>query len=377
MFDEYRSMIDEIDDSISALYLKRMAIVKDIAAAKKEAGAPVGDPARERALLTRIAKKADDETRPYLYQVYDGILETSRAYQRRILAADSPLARELRSAVSKAERFPIGGTVACQGVEGAYSGVAAEKIFRLPEVTYFKTFEGVFQAVESGLCEFGVLPIENSAVGSVNAVYDLMKSHRFFIVRSARIRVDHCLLAKKGTKIEDLTEVFSHEQALSQCSKLLSSLGKDVRITVTSNTAVAAKTVAERDGHVACLSSRKCAELYGLDVLKSSVQDSDNNFTRFICITKSLRVYRGANKISITMPLPHEPGSLNRTLNKFSTLGLNLTKLESRPILNRPFEFLFYFDFEGDPDDDNVTALLTEFSSTAEGFAFLGNYEEI
>ena len=377
MLEDYRKKIDGIDDQIAALYLERMAVVKEIAEAKKTGGAAVADPNRERAILTRLTNAAPAEQKLYLKLVYDEVLETSRAYQRRLIGSDSPLGRALADAMTDRESFPAFGTVACQGVEGAYSGVAANKLFKLPDVTYFKSFEGVFQAVETGLCEFGVLPIENSAVGSVNAVYDLMKKHRFYIVRSLRLRVSHCLLAKKGTTLDNVTEVFSHEQALNQCSKLIASLNKSVKVTVTSNTAVAAKTVAESDGHVACISSRECADLYGLSVLGSNVQDADGNFTRFICISKTLKIYNGANKISIMMTLPHESGSLNRALNKFTTLGLNLTKLESRPIPNTTFEFMFYFDFEGQPEDADVKGLLTEFDLGSEQFAFLGSYTEV
>ncbi|MBR1747390.1 MAG: bifunctional chorismate mutase/prephenate dehydratase [Clostridia bacterium] len=376
--EEYRAKIDAIDDEIAALYAQRMAVVKEIAEAKRAGGTAVADPGRERALLTRLTKAAPAELKLYLKQVYDEILETSRAYQRRLVSHGSPVSDALKKALEEDRAtFPAFATVACQGVMGAYSGVAADKLFTLPDVTYCKTFEGVFQAVEKGLCEFGVLPIENSAVGSVNAVYDLMKKHRFYIVRSIKLRVNHCLLAKKGTTKENLTEVFSHEQALNQCSKLLSTLSKSVKVTVTSNTAVAAKTVAESDGHVACISSKECADLYGLTVLDKNVQDADTNFTRFICICKDLRVYAGANKISIMMTLPHEAGSLNRTLNKFSTLGLNLTKLESRPIPNSTFEFMFYFDFEGQPEDADVLGLLSEFDLGSEQFAFLGSFTEI
>lgn len=378
MLEKYRSQIDKIDDQIAALYLERMAVVHDIAEEKKTSGTALVDPGRERAVLTRLIKTAPAELKLYLKQVYDEIMETSRAYQRRILGADSPLSASLRRALSENRgAFPSFGTVACQGVEGAYSGVAANKLFVLPDVTYFKNFDGVFQAVEKGFCEFGVLPIENSAVGSVNAVYDLMRQHNFYIVRSIKLRVNHCLLVKKGTKFDEITEIFSHEQAFGQCSKLIGSLKKGVKVTVTTNTAVAAKRVAESDGKVACLSSIECAELYGLDVLQRNVQDNDNNFTRFICITKDLRVYSGADKISIMMSLPHEPGSLNRTLNKFTTLGLNLTKLESRPIANSTFEFLFYFDFVGQPADEDVLGLLTEFDRGNERFAFLGSYTEV
>lgn len=377
MIEEYRNKIDVIDDEIARLYLERMSVVKRIGEEKKNNNSPVLVPGREKAILNRVTRNAPDELKLYLKQVFDEIMETSRAYQRRLFTPETELSASLKSAMGDKTNFPAFGTVACQGVEGAYSGVAAEKLFKLPDVTYFKTFEGVFNAVEKGFCDFGVLPIENSSVGSVNAVYDLMKQHRFYIVRSLRLKIHHYLLVKPGTKFEEITEIFSHEQALNQCSAFLNSLDKSVKINVCSNTAVAAKTVAENPGKVACISGKACAELYGLTVLNSNIQNADNNFTRFICISKDLKIYNGADRISIMMSLPHEAGSLNKTLNKFSTLGLNLTKIESRPIPNSTFEFLFYFDFEGQIDDNDVLGLLTELNSGSEQFAFLGSYAEL
>lgn len=191
------------------------------------------------------------------------------------------------------------------------------------------------------------------------------------------MKISHHLLAKTGTSKDNITEIFSHEQALNQCSALINSLPKSVKITVCSNTAVAAQMVASSDGHAACISSRDCADLYGLSIVEANVQNADNNFTRFICISKDLKVFNGANRISIMMSLPHEAGSLNKTLNKFTTLGLNLTKLESRPIANTSFEFMFYFDFEGQLEDKDVLGLISELDLGSEQFAFLGSYAEI
>lgn len=369
-----RTQIDLLDDEIAKLYVQRMGLEKDALAAD---GGLI-DPADEGATLSRVTADVPDDMVLYVKQVFDSILQTSRAYQRRLSAPSSPLSAKVSEALARPDRtFPSRAVVACQGVAGAYSGVAAGKVFAIPDTVFFKEFDGVFTAVEKGFCRFGVLPIENSAVGSVNAVYDLMKKHRFYIVRSVKLQVSHHLLAKPGTRLEDITEILSHEQALNQCSQLLASLPKSVKITVATNTAVAAKTVAEREGNIACISSRDCAGLYGLSILKSNVQDRDNNFTRFIVISKDLEIYRGANRISIMMTLPHEAGSLNKTLNKFSTLGLNLTKLESRPLPNTNFEFMFYFDFEGQPEDKDVLSLLGDLDLGSDEFAFLGAYSEI
>ncbi len=379
MLEELRKKIDTLDDEIAKLYLERQSVVKKIGEEKARNRTAVADPSREKQIIARVTKSADDEQKIYLKRVFETIMETSRAYQRRLVAPVSPLADELRRVLMEGKKyFPVSSTVACQGVEGSYSSIAADKLFEIADITYFRNFEGVFQAVEKGLCDYGVLPIENSAVGSVNAVYDLMKKHRFYIVRSIKLKVCHHLLAKKGVKISDIKEIFSHEQAIGQCAEYLQKFAKDVKITACPNTAVAAEKVAASDRtDVACISSRNCADLYDLGILDGNIQDNDSNYTRFICISKNLQVFAPAGKISIMMTLPHESGSLNRVLNKFSTLGLNLTKLESRPLPGTDFEFMFYFDFEGQIENSDTLALIAELDRGSEQFFFLGSYYEV
>ena len=379
MIEELRKKIDELDDKIAELYLERQRTVRQIGEEKARTHAAVLDPAREKKIIARVTKQADDEQKIYLKRVFETILETSRAYQRRLVAPVTPLSDNLRRVLMEGKKyFPVSSTVACQGVEGSYSSIAADKLFEIADITFFRNFEGVFQAVEKGLCDYGVLPIENSAVGSVNAVYDLMKKHRFYIVRSIKLKVCHHLLAKKGVALSDIREVYSHEQAIGQCSAYLQKLPSSVKITACPNTAVAAEMVANSDRNdVACISSRNCAELYGLGILESNIQDNDSNYTRFICISKTLEVFAPANRISIMMTLPHESGSLNRVLNKFSTLGLNLTKLESRPLPGTDFEFMFYFDFEGQIENSDTLSLIAELDQGTEQFTFLGSYYEV
>ena len=379
MLEELRKKIDTLDDEIAKLYLERQSVVKKIGEEKARNRTAVADPSREKQIIARVTKSADDEQKIYLKRVFETIMETSRAYQRRLVAPVSPLADELRRVLMEGKKyFPVSSTVACQGVEGSYSSIAADKLFEIADITYFRNFEGVFQAVEKGLCDYGVLPIENSAVGSVNAVYDLMKKHRFYIVRSIKLKVCHHLLAKKGVKISDIKEIFSHEQAIGQCAEYLQKFAKDVKITACPNTAVAAEKVAASDRtDVACISSRSCADLYDLGILDGNIQDNDSNYTRFICISKNLQVFAPAGKISIMITLPHESGSLNRVLNKFSTLGLNLTKLESRPLPGTDFEFMFYFDFEGQIENSDTLALIAELDRGSEQFFFLGSYYEV
>lgn len=373
-----REEINEIDQEMVALFKKRMNVAASVAKYKKEKGLPVLDAARERALLGRISDMAGEELDGYARTLYHTMLDVSRAYQYTKLGSQSVVYSDITNTIkSTANIFPCRARVACQGVEGAYSQIAAEKLFELPEISYYKSFDDVFTAIESGECRYGVLPIENSTAGSVKKVYELMLEHKFNIVRSVRIKIDHNLLAKKGTKIENIREIISHEQAINQCSSFLRSLG-DIKITIAPNTAVAAKTVAQsgRDD-IAAISSRFCAELYSLETLAEAVQDMGNNHTRFICISKEPEIYPGADKITLMLVTPNKPGALYSVLSCFNALGVNMTKLESCPIPERDFESMFYFDFTVSVYSDNLERLLCELESRGERYRLLGAYSEI
>ena len=374
-----RQSIDKIDDQISALYLQRMDLVNQVSQAKKQSGKAVFDPEREKKILLRITDgDMTDDMKIYLKRVFESIFETSKAYQTANADYKSAIGEKIDQAILNIKQnFPVKATVACQGVAGAYSGIAAERLFELADVTYFKNFDGVFNAVEKGFCKYGVLPIENSTAGSVNQVYDLMKEHKFYIVKSLRLPVSHNLVVNKETEMSDIKEVFSHEQAISQCRKYLAKFPL-VKITAVPNTAVASKMVKESGRNdVAAICSRECADIYGLKLLDTNIQDTNNNYTRFILITKEMEFYQNANKISIMTTLPqNSAGSLNKLLAKFSNLGLNLTKLESRPIVNSSFEFMFYFDFECDIRERGVINLLASLDNSTEQFTFLGAYSE-
>lgn len=375
--EEKRKQIDSIDDKIITLYAERMGIVKEIALEKAKANANVLDMSREKEILSRVTKDLTPEIRVFAKQLFNTLFDTSKAYQSRYLHTSSNVSIAIKEALTGARPdFPAFATVACQGVKGAYSYLAAEKIFQLSDITYFKNFEGVFNAVQSGLCEYGVLPIENSSVGSVNAVYDLMKKYKFYIVKGLKLHIRHSLLGNKGASIKDIKEIVSHEQALNQCSEFVKKY-PGVKITAFENTASAALYVSESGRKdIAAISSPECAELYGLAVLESNIQNNDSNYTRFICISKKLKIFPHAGKISIMVNLPNESGSLNKMLTKFTTLGLNLTKLESRPYPNTDFEFLFYFDFEADIEKEEVINLIAELDNRSEQFSFLGSYSE-
>ncbi|MDD4048824.1 MAG: prephenate dehydratase domain-containing protein, partial [Clostridia bacterium] len=191
------------------------------------------------------------------------------------------------------------------------------------------------------------------------------------------LRIEHTLLGKKGMKLADIREIYSHEQAINQCSEFLDTL-KNVKVTICENTAAAAKMVANSDRkEIAAISSAGCAELYDLSIVSDKIQNSDNNYTRFICISKKLEIYAGANKISFMAAIPHKPGSLYNLMSKFAALGLNLTKLESRPIAGKDFEFMFYIDVMVSVLDEEVIRLIEDISKTTKQFSFLGGYSEV
>ncbi len=376
---DYRKQIDEIDDRLVQLFAQRMEVTKGIVAYKQAHGMKILDAGREREKLASVCAKVPPELRNYTSVLYSSIFELSRSYQSRQMTKFTELSEKITDAIENTPRlFPENASVAVSGVEGAYAQIAAEKMFKMPFILYMNSFQGVFAAVDSGLAQYGVVPIENSTAGSVKQVYDLMISHNFSIVRSVRLKIDHNLLVNEGTKLEDIREIYSHEQAISQCAGFLKTLGKDVKVIPMENTARAAELVANSGRtDVAALSSRSCIDLYGLKCLKYAVQDQGNNYTRFLCISKNLEIYPGANHTSIMLTTAHKPGALYKLLSRFYALGINVTKLESRPIPDRDFEFMFYFDLETSVYSQEYIQMICELSASSEAFTYLGSYSEV
>lgn len=375
---EYRNKIDGIDRQLVELFIERMKTSADIADYKSANYLPVLDKGRERELLLKIAELCGDEYENYGVRLYQQILELSKTYQHHRIDGKSDLAEKIRAATEAGmnAQLPEKATVACQGVEGAYSSLACEKLLELPNIMYFNSVDSVFSAVSNGFCRYGVLPVENSTAGSVNKVYDLMKKYNFYIVKCIRLKINHSLLAKKGTKLEDVKKIYSHAMALAQSTDFLSSL-EGVEAIPCENTAMAAKAVAESNEEgVAALSSIECAELYGLDVLENSVQNREDNYTRFILISKQLEIYPGADRTSLMLTLPHKAGSLNTLLSMFAALNINLLKLESRPLEGSDFEFMFYFDVEGSVYSEKFLQMIDELPYSTQSFVYLGSYSE-
>jgi len=374
---EIRREIDRIDTDLVSLFAARMRASADVAEYKRASGMAVTDPVREAALLDRVAAMSPAETADYTRTLYTNILSLSRAYQHARLGNESPLSKMIARATAQTPKtFPTTAKVACQGTDGAYSCKAAEQLFERPDIHHYAQFADVFTAIEREECRYGVLPIENSTAGSVTEIYDLMSKHRFYIVRALRLDIDHCLLAKRGTKMENITEIVSHKQALLQCAAFLAK-HPHIKITAMDNTAVAARYVAENHEGVAAIAGRECATLYDLDLLAEEICDSTHNRTRFICISKTPEIYEEADKTSLILTIPHKPGALLRLLTRFDALRINLTKLESRPIPDRDFEFRFYFDLVAPANSPALSHLLAELCGEHEEFRYLGTYAEI
>ena len=375
---DIRSSIDAIDRDLVSLFTRRMDCAREVAEAKQQIGKPIRDHAREREILNRLTAQAGDAYAPYVRALYSHIFDLSRSYQSAVWKQQSPLEAKIERALHEThgKRLPEHALVACQGTEGAYGQQACERLFPYPDILYFDSFDGVFSAVEKGMCQYGILPIENSTAGSVTQVYDLMEKHHFYIVGAHKLRIDHRLMRRNGASTTPIAEVVSHEQALRQCSHFLEA-HPEIKATVMENTAVAAEFVARSDrDDLAVIASRACADLYGLSVVNDDVSNQASNFTRFICISRRLEIYPQARKISLMLNLAHEPGALNAVVSRLAIAGVNLLKLESRPLPGREFEFRFFFDMAASAADPDVVRLLGELESHSEHFTFLGCYDE-
>lgn len=372
-----REEINKIDDELVSIFQTRMEIAKQIAEYKNENNLPVSDRTREREVIHRLSGAVSPELAVYAKSLYNTMFDLSKTYQTSIIRPESRLTKEIKSAVESTENlFPERAIVACQGTEGAYSQFACDRMFKYPSIMYVDTFESVFKAVDRGLCKYGILPLENSTAGSVTAVYELMQKYKFYIVGSTKVCIGHALLSNAGASLMTVKEIFSHEQALNQCSEFLSKLD-GVKITVCENTASAAKAVADSGRtDVAAICSPDCAELYNLVQIHTGISNTENNYTRFICISKNIEIYPGADRTSLMARLPHKPGSLYNMISRFAALDVNLTKLESRPVAGSDFEFMFYFDIDASIYSPELAELIAQLENEIPELIYLGSYNE-
>ena len=366
---ELRNEIDKIDSDILRSFETRMDICRKIAEFKRVNNVAVFQGNREAEIIERIRSASAPELADGASALFKVIMDISKSIQQQellngcVFAQGKPL--DLSSAVK----------IGCQGIKGANSELAAKKLFgEDKEICFFHEFDNVFSAVEKGYIDFGVIPIQNSTAGSVTQTYDLLKRYNLYIAKTVCIEISHCLAVKKGTSAENIEKIYSHPQALYQCSRYIKENGFE---TVSyENTATAARLAAESTEAIGAICSEDCAQMYGLEIVKRDIANSLPNYTRFICVSKELLIDDSAKTISVMLTLPNTQGSLYRLLTKFFAAGLNLEKLESRPLAGGSFNVSFYLDFEGSIRDNRVSALLTELAAELEDFRFLGNFSE-
>lgn len=371
---ELRKEIDEIDAQLIPLLLKRMEVAKGVAKYKVERGIPVLNEEREQQILDNVAAKCGEQG-DAIKTVFSAAMDASRALQHKIIGGGKELRDCINHAVGSKTLTANGEPVACQGVEGAYSGKAGSKLFPDSPIHFYKQFEDVFEAVNQKKARYGIIPVENSTAGSVHESYDLIMKYRFFVVGAYDLKISHCLCAKEDTKYEEIQDVYSHPQALSQCNIFLKNF--DFTGINFTNTAAAAKFVSQSEKkNIAAICSESAAKKYGLKIIKKDIQNVANNTTRFIVISKELVIDDDAKKISLIFSAPHRTGSLYRVLGRFSMAGLNLTKIESRPVANGKFDYFFYVDILGSVHDESTLDLLCALYDELPEFTFLGNYNE-
>ncbi|MBQ8922664.1 MAG: chorismate mutase [Oscillospiraceae bacterium] len=375
---EIRTELDAVDSELLALFVRRMDLIDKVADAKRrDPSRPLYDPVRERAILMKVRENAGSHG-DAAHQLFRMILELSRAQQAaQLIPATSVAARVAAMCSHEQAVFPQSGRIAVSGVEGSHAGSAADRLFPKGDIMFVDGFRAVVQAVQAGLCQFGILPIENSVNGSVRQVFDLLREPDLCIVRSVRLLIRHVLLTQKDARISDIKTIYTHEQAAGQCSKFISSL-EGVDVIPCTSTAHAAQRAAEaHDKSVAAIAGEACAKLYGLSVLTDAIQNESNNDTRFLCIAKGAQCFAGAERMSILVNCANSPGALYQMIAKISALGINMCKLESMPIPGTNFSYRFFMDLECNLHQDGVLGLLCEMERTCDSFTLLGNYSEM
>ena len=369
--DTLRNEINDIDMQMLSLFERRMEICRDIAQYKKENGLPVYQNGRETEIINRVRINSPSWLSDASPVLFASIMDISKCLQAEVLT------RGKIYPVPKVFEPQSAQVIACQGTSGAYSEQACIKQFGSDKsIRFMTTFEEVVGLVEQGRADFGILPLENSTVGTIEETYALLAKYELFINSVVRIEVTHCLAAKPGTKLSDVTKVYSKKEALAQCSEYLKA--HSLIPMEYSNTAMAAQMVAgSAESGIACICSKECAENLGLEILCDRTANAYPNYTRFICFSKEFASPQDADTIAVSFTTPHTPGGLYRTLTKFAVNGLNLTKIVSMPVAGRDFDVQFFLDFAGSYSNRKVVTMLDDLGQSMGYFRFLGNIKEI
>lgn len=370
---DLRKQIDSVDEQIVSLYEERMDICKHVAEVKIETGKKVFDREREKEKIARVKSLThNDFNRTGIGELFEQIMSMSRKLQYQLLAEKGSMGRLPFIGVDSLVDDRV--RVVFQGAEGAYSQAAMHQYFG-EKVNSFHvdTFRDACCAIEEGSADFAVLPIENSTAGIVNEIYDLLVEFENYIVGEQIIRIEHCLLGVPGTRMEDIRTVFSHPQSLMQSARFLAEHDWK-QISLPNNAFAARKVAQEGDCTQAAIASEYAGKVYGLEVLKKPVNQSETNSTRFIIITNQKIFRKDAKKVSICFEIAHESGSLYHMLSHFIYNNLNMTKIESRPIEGRNWEYRFFVDFDGNLADSAVKNALRGLRDEAQNMRILGNY---
>lgn len=367
--EQLRSEIDRLDSDILKAFEKRMELCRQVALYKIENDLPVFQEGREKIIIEKVRNNSPEYLKDSSAVLFTEIMDISKSIQQNELYRNKELFHASPLTISKSQ------TIGCQGISGSNSEAAARKLFPENKITFYNDFEDVFSSVENGEVDFGIIPIHNSTSGSVTQSYDLMRKHNVFIAKTIKMEITNCLAVKTGTKINNVKKVYSHPQALSQCSSYIKKNGFEPVESI--NTAAAAEFVSKNGNGCAAICSESCAELYGMEIVEKGISNVIPNYTRFICISKNFLISDDADTISVNLKLPDHTGSLYRLLTKFFVNNMNLTKIESRPLADGSFDVMFYLNFTGNISNPKVRGIIAELSEELEYFKFLGNFSEI
>ena len=371
---ELRKQIDAIDEQIVRLYEERMGISAQVAQYKIENGRKVFDRVREEEKIAKIRSLThNDFNRHGITELFEQIMSMSRKLQYQLLTKEGVLGKMPFIAVQELDTKKA--RVVFQGAEGAYSQAAMETYFG-DQVKSFHvdTFREAMECIEEGSADFAVLPIENSTAGIVSEIYDLLVEFENYIVGEQIIRIEHCLLGVPGAKLEDIKKVYSHPQSLMQSARYLKEHSAWEQVSMRNNAFAAQKVAEDQDVSKAAIAGAYAAKVYGLEILQQGINQSSANSTRFIIVTNQKIFRENAGKISICFEVPHESGSLYHMLSHFIYNNLNMTKIESRPIEDRSWEYRFFIDFDGNLSDGAVKNALRGLREEARNMKILGNY---
>ena len=373
---ELRQQIDLIDRQLLPLFLKRMEICSEVADYKRAAGMPVLDSKREKQVLDNKLKLLQEPgMESEVYEFFNAIMAISRVRQTRELSEPRG-SIHIDNVIKKSADRIENPRICYFGSEGAYSEEAAVKYFGDTAKRFCaNTFEDAFINLQNKKADYAVLPIENSSTGTIAEVMNLMERYRFYIVGEVYVPIHHYLMGIKGAKLSDIRTVYSHEQGILQSGAFLKTLS-NVRCETYYSTALSAKAVAESgDKSMAAIAGKRNASIYGLNILAENINNNDANTTRFAVIAEKPEIRKDCDKISVAFTLPHESGSLHHLLAAFASGGLNLLKLESRPIPSKRFEYMFFADYAGNLLDSHVREVTNSVLEDAGEFKFIGNYK--